>query len=78
MKDDAPNPHFKFIVIGRTKGVQQDGKTLGIPCVKVTKATAGLRPGVWVKRLLDITLCEGDKGNCRLEARSVGEAITGY
>jgi hypothetical protein len=59
MKDDAVDPHFKLIVIGRTKGVQQDGKKFGIPCVKVTKAT-GLRPGVWVKRLIDIKRLVGE------------------
>jgi hypothetical protein len=53
MRDDAENPHFTFVVIGRTKGVQQDGKKFAIPCVKVTETTS-LRPGVWVKRLVDI------------------------
>jgi hypothetical protein len=59
MKDDAIDPHFKFIIIGRTKGVQQDGKKFAIPCVKVTRAT-GLRPGVWVKRLVDIKRLAGE------------------
>jgi hypothetical protein len=28
MKENAPDPHFKLIVIGRTKGAQQDGNAL--------------------------------------------------
>jgi hypothetical protein len=59
MKDTALDPHFKLVVIGRTKGVQQDGKAFGIPCVKVTSAT-GLRPGVWVQRLVDIKRVAGE------------------
>jgi hypothetical protein len=59
MKEGAPDPHFKFVVIGRTKGVQQDGKSFGIPCVKITKAT-GIRPGVWVQRLMDIKRLAGE------------------
>ena len=59
MRDAATDPHFKFIVIGRTKGVQQDGKKFGIPCVKITKAT-GLRPGIWVKRLVDLKTLAGE------------------
>jgi hypothetical protein len=59
MKDGAPDPHFKFIVIGRTKGVQQDGKTFGIPCVKTTKGT-GLRPGTWVQRLVNLKRLAGE------------------
>jgi hypothetical protein len=31
MKDTAPDPHFKLVVIGRTKGVQQDGKSFWYP-----------------------------------------------
>ena len=30
MKDGAADPHFKFVIIGRTKGVQQDRKTFAI------------------------------------------------
>ena len=72
MKDDAPDPHFKFVVIGRTKGVQQDGKSFGIPCVKITKAT-GLRPGVWVKRLMDIKHLAGE-GHGKLFVRKLRPA----
>jgi hypothetical protein len=59
MKDEASDPHFKFIIIGRTKGVQQDGKKFGILCVKVMKGT-GLRPGAWVKRLVDVKSLAGE------------------
>jgi hypothetical protein len=53
MKSDAADPHFKFIIIGRTKGVQEDGHKFAIPCVKETEGTH-LRPGVWLQRLLDV------------------------
>jgi hypothetical protein len=59
MKDGASDPHFKFVIIGRTKGVQQDGKSFAIPCVKVTKGT-GLRPGIWVKRLMNMKMLAGE------------------
>jgi hypothetical protein len=59
MEDTAPDPHFKLVVIGQTKGVQQDEKAFGIPCVKVTHTT-GLRPGVWVQRLVDIKQAAGE------------------
>ena len=39
MRDNATDPHFKLIVIGRTKGVQQEGKKFRILCVKITNAT---------------------------------------
>ena len=59
MRDNATDPHFELIVIRRTKGVQQDGKKFEIPCVKITKAT-GLRPGIWVKRLVDLKALAGE------------------
>jgi hypothetical protein len=59
MKGGASDPHFKFVIIGRTKGVQQDGKMFAIPCVEVTKGT-GLRPGVWVRRLMDMKRLAGE------------------
>ena len=59
MGDHAMDPHFKVIVIGRTKEVQQDGRKFGIPCIKKTKTT-GLRPGVWVKRLVDLKTLAGE------------------
>jgi hypothetical protein len=51
MKKDSPDPHFKFVIIGRTKGVQEDGHKFAIPCIKETQGTH-LRPGVWLERLL--------------------------
>jgi hypothetical protein len=59
MKEGVRDPHFKFVVIGRTKGVQQDGKAFGIPCVKITRGT-GLRPGIWVQRLVNIKRMAGE------------------
>jgi hypothetical protein len=53
MKKGVRDPHFKFVVMGRTKGVQQDRKALGIPCMKITRGT-DLRPGIWVQRLVNI------------------------
>ena len=53
MKEDASDPHFKFVILGRTKGVQEDGHKFAIPCVKVTQG-AHLRPGIWLKRLLKV------------------------
>jgi hypothetical protein len=50
--NDAVNAHFKFILLGRTKGNQLSGATFGVPCVLVTKGTH-LRPGRWVKRLVE-------------------------
>jgi hypothetical protein len=53
MKSDSPDPHFKFIIISRTKGVQEDGHKFAIPCIKETEGTH-LRPGVWLQQLLDV------------------------
>jgi hypothetical protein len=51
MTKSTPGPHFKFVIIGRTKGIQEDGHKFAIPCVKETIGTH-LRPGVWVQRLI--------------------------
>jgi hypothetical protein len=53
MKERDSDPHFKFVTLGRTKGVQEDGHKFAIPCVKVTQG-AHLRPGVWLERLLKV------------------------
>jgi hypothetical protein len=50
---DSKNAHFKFIISGRTKGDQTSGAKFGVPCVPVTEGTH-LRPGRWVKRLIEI------------------------
>jgi hypothetical protein len=49
--DDAVNAHFKFILLGRTKGNQLSGVKFRVPCVPVTVGTH-LRPGRWIKRLI--------------------------
>jgi hypothetical protein len=49
--DNAVNAHFKFIVLGRTKGNQLSGAKFGVPCVPATSGT-NLRPGCWIKRLV--------------------------
>jgi hypothetical protein len=51
MKKDSIDPHFKFVILGRTKGVQEDGHKFAMPCVKETQG-AHLRPGVWLERLI--------------------------
>jgi hypothetical protein len=67
-RENALDPHFKLVLMtGGTKGVQQDGKKLATPCAKVTQVT-GLRPGVWVKRLMDIKRMAGET-NSQLLAR---------
>jgi hypothetical protein len=50
---DSKNAHFKFVISGRTKGDQTSGAKFGVPCVPVTEGTH-LRPGRWVKRLIEI------------------------
>lgn len=37
MKESDPDPHFKFVIRGRTKGTQEDGHKFAIPCVKITQ-----------------------------------------
>jgi hypothetical protein len=53
MKKDSTDPHFKFVILGRTKGVQEDGHKFATPCVKETQG-AHLRPGVWLERLIQV------------------------
>ena len=49
--DALVNAHFKFILLGRTKGNQLSGAKFGVPCVPVMSGT-NLRPGRWIKRLV--------------------------
>jgi hypothetical protein len=49
---NSVNPHFKFVLMGRTKGNQLSGAKFGVPCVPITSGT-NLRPGRWVKRLVE-------------------------
>jgi hypothetical protein len=51
MKRDSLDPHFKFVIIGRTKGVQENGHKFAIPCIRETQGTH-LKPGVWLEHLL--------------------------
>jgi hypothetical protein len=53
MKPEAADPHFKFIIFWRTKGIQEDGHKFAIPCVKETQGTH-MRPGIWLERLLSV------------------------
>jgi hypothetical protein len=53
MSKDSPDPHFKFVIIGRTKGVQEDGHNFVILCIKETQATH-LGPGVWLEHLIKV------------------------
>ncbi len=51
---------FKIVLSGRTKGNQISGTKFSFPCVNITSGT-GLTPGIWMKRLIDIRVKEGDK-----------------
>jgi hypothetical protein len=53
MVKDSADPHFKFVIIGRTKGVQEDGHKFATPRVRETQGTH-LRPGVWVDQLINV------------------------
>jgi hypothetical protein len=45
--DDEVNAHFKFVILGRTKGNQILSAKFGVPCLPVTEGT-NLRHGWWV------------------------------
>jgi hypothetical protein len=55
---DAKNAHFVYVISGRTKGDQTSGAKFGVPCCPVTEGTH-LRPGRWVKRLVDVIHAKG-------------------
>jgi hypothetical protein len=65
--NDPREPHFTFVVSGRTKGNQLSGAKFGVPCVGTTEGTH-LQPGKWVKRLVEIKQAAGARGG-RLFAR---------
>jgi hypothetical protein len=65
--DDAKDAHFVFVVSGRTKANQKTGAKFGVPCVPITEGTH-LRPGRWVKRLVNMINGRGRRGG-RLFAR---------
>ena len=50
---EDPEPWFKFVVSGPTKGSQLSGSKFAIPIIGTTSGTH-LEPGKWVKRLGDI------------------------
>mmetsp|Transcript_17572 Transcript_17572/g.49643 ORF Transcript_17572/g.49643 Transcript_17572/m.49643 type:complete len:426 (+) Transcript_17572:14374-15651(+) len=52
LKRDS-QPHFRLTIIGRTKGVRQDGAKFEVPCVAVTEGTS-LHPAKWVERLVRV------------------------
>lgn len=68
--DDAVNAHFKFILLGRTKGNQLSGAKFGVPCVPVTAGTH-LRPGRWVNRLVDTLHSQGRRSGRLFSRRLV-------
>jgi hypothetical protein len=55
---DPRDAHFVFVISGRTKGDQTSGAKFGVPCVSVTDGTH-LRPGRWVKRLVEFIHSRG-------------------
>ena len=59
--DDPREPHFTFVISGRTKGNQLSGAKFGVPCVGTTKGTH-LRPGRWIQRLVAVKQREGIRG----------------
>jgi hypothetical protein len=54
-------PYFTFVISGRTKGNQLSGAKFGVPCVGTTEGTH-LRPGKWVKRLVESKKAAGVRG----------------
>jgi hypothetical protein len=65
--NNANDAHFLFVILGRTKGNQLTGATFAIPFAPITEGTH-LRPGRWVKQLVDVLHATG-KGHGRLFAR---------
>ena len=70
--NDPKEPHFTFVISGRTKGNQLSGAKFGVPCVGTTEGT-NIRPGRWVKRLVEIKRAGGVRGG-RLFARKLAPA----
>jgi hypothetical protein len=58
---DVVDPHFEFVISGRTKGSQMSSNKFAVPCVGVTEGTA-LRPGIWVARLVVVLRELGIRG----------------
>ena len=53
-------PSFDLAITGPTKSNRKGGASFSIPCAAVTKGTR-LRPGRWIKRLVEAILSEGRK-----------------
>lgn len=58
--EDRDVPHFCFVVTGRTKSNRASGAKFELPIASVTRGT-GLRPGKWIKRLVECIRTEGRK-----------------
>jgi hypothetical protein len=56
--EDLKEPHFTFVILGRTKGNQLLGVKFAVPCVGITKGTS-IRPGQWIKRLVELKKAAG-------------------
>jgi hypothetical protein len=67
--DNVKHAHFLFVVSGRTKANQLSGAKLGVPSAPVTEGTH-LRPGRWVKRLVEVVQGSGRVGG-RLFSRKL-------
>jgi hypothetical protein len=58
---DVVDPHFEFVISGRTKGNQMSSNKFAVPCVRVIEGTA-LQPGIWVERLVIVLREMGIRG----------------
>jgi hypothetical protein len=58
--EDPVLPSYELMVLGTTKANRLSGAKFGIPCVAVTEGT-NLRPGRWIKRLVEIIHHQGRK-----------------
>jgi len=56
--NEISQPHFCFVITGRTKNNRASGAKFELPIARVTRGT-GLQPGKWIKRLLDCVHVEG-------------------
>jgi hypothetical protein len=52
------DPHFMFVVTGRSKGNQLSVAKFSVPCVATTEGTH-LQPGRWMRRLIDVLRIAG-------------------
>ena len=66
--EDQKLAHFELMILGRTKGNRLSGAKFGIPCVAVTEGT-NLRPGKWIKRLVECVHGTGRRAGRLFERR---------